>query len=157
MRFDRETRAVAALNHPNIVAIHDSGTHHGVPYAVTELLHGETVAERLRTGPLPAARAVELACQIADGLAAAHTMGVIHRDIKPENVFLTNEGRAKILDFGIARFDPRVRTGQLSPAGSTPPASFWAPRVTSPPSASGERARTRAATSFPSERSSSRC
>ena len=104
-RFDRETHAVAALNHPNILAIHDSGSYNGIPYAVTELLEGETLAERLRSGPLAPPRATEIACQIAEGLAAAHAKGVIHRDIKPENVFLTNDGRAKILDFGIARIE----------------------------------------------------
>jgi eukaryotic-like serine/threonine-protein kinase len=87
-RFDRETHAVAALNHPNILAIHDSGTFRSIPYAVTELLQGETVEERLRTGPLSPQRAVEIACQIADGLAAAHARGIVHRDIKPDNVFL---------------------------------------------------------------------
>jgi len=93
-RFDRETHAVAALNHPNILAIHDSGSHNGIPFAVTELLEGETLAERLRSGPLAAPRATEIACQIAEGLAAAHAKGVIHRDIKPENIFLTHDGRA---------------------------------------------------------------
>jgi eukaryotic-like serine/threonine-protein kinase len=104
-RFQQETRAVAALNHPNILAIHDTGTHRGVPYAVTELLEGETLAERLRTGALAEKRATEIACQIADALAAAHTTGIVHRDVKPENIFLTNDGRAKILDFGIARVE----------------------------------------------------
>ena len=112
-RFDRETHAVAALNHPNILAIHDSGSHNGVPYAVTELLEGETLAERLRSGPLAAPRATEIACQIAEGLSAAHAKGVIHRDIKPENIFLTHDGRAKILDFGIARIE---KLATLSPA-----------------------------------------
>jgi serine/threonine protein kinase len=112
-RFDRETHAVAALNHPNILAIHDSGSHNGIPYAVTELLEGETLAERLRSGPLAAPRATEIACQIAEGLAAAHAKGVIHRDIKPENIFLTHDGRAKILDFGIARIE---KLATLSPS-----------------------------------------
>ena len=106
-RFEREARAVAALNHPNILSIHDTGEHRGTPYAVTELLEGENLADRLRSGPLAPARAAEIACQVADGLAAAHARGVIHRDIKPENIFLTNDGRAKILDFGIARIGPR--------------------------------------------------
>jgi serine/threonine protein kinase len=114
-RFYRETHAVAALNHPNIVAIHDTGTHNGAPYAVTELLEGETLGERLRSGRMTPQRATEIACQIADGLAAAHAKGVIHRDIKPENIFLTRDGRSKILDFGIARIEkPELQTGGLS-------------------------------------------
>jgi serine/threonine protein kinase len=104
-RFDRETQAVASLNHPNIVAIHDTGTHDGIPYAVTELLQGETLSDRLRGGPVAAKRATEIACQVAEGLAAAHAKGVVHRDIKPENIFLTHDGRAKILDFGVARME----------------------------------------------------
>ncbi|MEO8192049.1 MAG: serine/threonine-protein kinase [Acidobacteriota bacterium] len=104
-RFARETHVVAALNHPNILAIHDTGAFHGVPYAVTELLQGETVADRLRSGALAEKRATELTAQVADGLSAAHAQGVVHRDIKPENIFLTNDGRAKILDFGIARVE----------------------------------------------------
>ena len=113
-RFDRETRAVATLNHPNILAIHDTGSFHAVPYAVTELLEGETLADRLRSGPLHPQKAVEVASQIAEGLAAAHDKGIIHRDIKPDNIFLTNEGRAKILDFGIARIEQPARTSGLS-------------------------------------------
>jgi len=113
-RFDRETRAVATLNHPNILAIHDTGSYHSVPYAVTELLEGETLADRLRSGPLHAQKAVEVASQIAEGLAAAHDKGIIHRDIKPDNIFLTNEGRTKILDFGIARIEQPARTSGLS-------------------------------------------
>jgi serine/threonine protein kinase len=124
-RFDRETRAVAALNHPNILAIHDTGAVRGIPYAVTELLQGESLAERLRSGPLAPQKAVDVAAQIADGLAAAHLRGIIHRDIKPDNIFLTNEGRAKILDFGIARIEQPARTPGIadstlsSPRGSS--------------------------------------
>jgi len=119
-RFERETRAVAAMNHPNILAIHDTGMHRDIPYAVTELLQGETLAERLRSGPLAAAKAAEVASQIAEGLSAAHQMGVIHRDIKPENIFLTHDGRAKILDFGIARIEnPGLRTGSHRSSAST--------------------------------------
>src|SRR5215470_12944138 len=113
-RFDRETRAVAALNHPNILAIHDTGTYRTIPYAVTELLSGESLADRLRSGVLAPAKALDVAAQIADGLAAAHARGIIHRDIKPDNIFLTNEGRAKILDFGIARIEQPARTAGLS-------------------------------------------
>ncbi len=113
-RFDRETRAVATLNHPNILAIHDTGSFRAVPYAVTELLEGETLLDRLRGGPLHPQKAVEVASQIAEGLAAAHEKGIIHRDIKPDNIFLTNEGRVKILDFGIARIEQPARTSGLS-------------------------------------------
>ena len=113
-RFDRETRAVATLNHPNILAIHDTGSFRAVPYAVTELLEGETLLDRLRGGPLNPQKAVEVASQIAEGLAAAHEKGIIHRDIKPDNIFLTNEGRVKILDFGIARIEQPARTSGLS-------------------------------------------
>jgi serine/threonine protein kinase len=119
-RFERETRAIASLNHPNILAIHDTGLYREVPYAVTELLQGETLAERLRSGPLAAPRATEIASLIAEGLEAAHAMGVIHRDIKPENIFLTNDGRAKILDFGIARIEnPAIRGGRITQPGTS--------------------------------------
>ncbi len=113
-RFDRETRAVAALNHPNIMAIHDTGSFRAIPWAVTELLQGESLAERLRGGPIAPEKAVDIAAQIADGLAAAHARGIIHRDIKPDNIFLTHEGRAKILDFGIARIEQPARTPGIS-------------------------------------------
>ena len=102
-RFEREARAVAALEHPNILAIHDVGTHDGAPYIVTELLEGESLGERLKGGALPVSRAVEIAIQIAQGLSAAHEKGIVHRDLKPANVFITRKGRAKILDFGIAK------------------------------------------------------
>jgi serine/threonine protein kinase len=116
-RFDRETRAVAALNHPNILAIHDTGSFRAVPYAVTELLEGESLADRLRSGPLNPAKALNVALQIADGLEAAHARGIIHRDIKPENIFLTNDGRAKILDFGIARIEQPARSPGMDTTG----------------------------------------
>jgi len=102
-RFEREARAVAALNHPNILAIHDIGNESGVVYAVMELLEGETLRDRLqqqrRITPL---KAIEYAIQIARGLAAAHERGIVHRDLKPENLFITREGHVKILDFGLA-------------------------------------------------------
>jgi serine/threonine protein kinase len=116
-RFDRETRAVAALNHPNILAIHDTGSFRAVPYAVTELLEGESLADRLRSGALNPAKALNVAIQIADGLEAAHARGIIHRDIKPDNIYLTNEGRAKILDFGIARIEQPARSPGLNTTG----------------------------------------
>src|SRR6266851_1607635 len=107
-RFEREARAVAALSHPNILAIHDYGTQGAVTYAVMELLEGETLRGRLAKGPLPWREAVEVGAAIADGLAAAHAKGIVHRDLKPENVFLTADGRVKILDFGLARSEPVV-------------------------------------------------
>ena len=102
-RFEREAQAVAALSHPNILAIHDFGTEDGRTSAVMELLVGETRRARLDRGPLPWSKAVELAAAIADGLAAAHAKGVVHRDLKPQNLFLTADGRLKILDFGLAK------------------------------------------------------
>jgi eukaryotic-like serine/threonine-protein kinase len=109
-RFEQEARAVAALNHPNILAIHDVGTHDGAPYIVTELLEGETLRGRLQVGALAPRKALELAVQIASGLAAAHDRGIVHRDLKPGNVFITTDGHAKILDFGLAKeVVPRTR------------------------------------------------
>src|SRR6516225_4665557 len=105
-RFELEAQATAALNHPNIVSIHHVGQHDGSPYIVTELLPGETLRERLRRGPIPPRKAIEYAVQIANGLAAAHDRGIVHRDLKPENLFVTNDGRIKILDFGLARLGP---------------------------------------------------
>src|SRR5512136_618564 len=102
-RFEQEARAAGQLNHPNILSVFDVGTHGGAPYIVTELLEGETLSERLRQGSLPVRKAVEIAMQIAHGLAAAHEKGIIHRDLKPANVFVTREGHVKILDFGIAK------------------------------------------------------
>ncbi len=102
-RFELEARTVAALNHPNILALFDIGTHDGSPYIVSELLEGQTLRQRLEEGPLPARRAVEFALQVSQGLAAAHEKSVVHRDMKPENIFLTKDGRVKILDFGLAK------------------------------------------------------
>ncbi len=107
-RFEREARAVAALSHPNILDIHDMGATGGVTWVVTELLEGETLSRRLAAGALPWRKAAEIARAIAEGLAAAHARGVVHRDIKPSNVFLTTDGRVKILDFGIATFEERA-------------------------------------------------
>ena len=105
-RFEREAQAVAALSHPNVLAIHDFGTFEGVPYAVLELLDGSTLRERLDSGPLAPRRAIEYAIQVASGLAAAHDKGIVHRDLKPENIFVTADHQAKILDFGIAKLAP---------------------------------------------------
>ena len=108
-RFEQEARATSVLNHPNILAIFDIGSFEGAPYVVSELLHGETLRDRLIPGALPVRKAIEYAIQIARGLAAAHEKGIVHRDMKPENVFLTTDGHAKILDFGLAKLlDPSV-------------------------------------------------
>ena len=102
-RFEREAKAVAALSHPNILGIYDLGRDGGIAYAAMELLRGETLRGRLEEGALPQRKALEYGLQIAHGLAAAHEKGIVHRDLKPENVFVTTEGRVKILDFGLAK------------------------------------------------------
>ncbi len=102
-RFEQEARAAAALNHPNILAIHDIGAENGAPYIVSELLEGDTLRERMRDGILPLRKAIDSGSQIARGLAAAHEKGIVHRDLKPENVFVTKDGHVKILDFGLAK------------------------------------------------------
>jgi len=109
-RFENEARAAARLNHPNILQIYDVGQHDGQPYLVTELLEGETLRERLARGPLNARRAIEFSIGVAQGLAAAHDEGIVHRDLKPENLFLTKDGRVKILDFGLAKLARPERT-----------------------------------------------
>jgi TolB-like protein/Tfp pilus assembly protein PilF len=114
-RFEREARAVAALSHPNILAIHDFGQERGVRYAVTELLEGETLRGRLVRERLTWQRAAEIGIAIAEGLSAAHARGIVHRDLKPENIFLTSTGHVKILDFGLARADA-VPSEQLTSA-----------------------------------------
>lgn len=123
-RFEREARALAKLEHPNILAIHDIGSEGGVTFTVTELLHGETLRARLAHDRLPWRKAVDLSASIADGLAAAHAQGVLHRDIKPENLFLTADGRVKILDFGLAAEPDALSAGgtmRMAPTGRTPP------------------------------------
>jgi serine/threonine protein kinase/WD40 repeat protein len=102
-RFEQEARAAAALNHPNILAIFDVGFEGSVPYIVSELLAGQTIRQRLSEGPIPLREAVEYAIQIAQGLVAAHNLRIVHRDLKPENLFLLDDGRVKILDFGVAK------------------------------------------------------
>jgi predicted ATPase len=109
-RFELEARAAAALSHPNILAVYDVGTHGSLPYLVSEFLEGQTLREALNQGALPFGHALDLARQISSGLMAAHGRGIVHRDLKPENVFLTTNGHAKILDFGIAKFTPGEHT-----------------------------------------------
>ena len=102
-RFEQEARAVAALDHPNILSIYDVGAYEGAPYLVTEFLDGATLREELKEGALPQRKAVEYARQVAHGLAAAHEKGIVHRDLKPENIFVTHDGQVKLLDFGLAK------------------------------------------------------
>jgi TolB-like protein/Flp pilus assembly protein TadD len=115
-RFEREALAVAALSHPNILAIFDFGTHEGTAYAVTELLEGETLRGKLDAGPIPQKQAVEYALQIAKGLSAAHERGVVHRDLKPENLFVSKDSHLKILDFGLAKRVEKVAPGEETSA-----------------------------------------
>src|SRR5262245_31524897 len=105
-RFEQEAHATSALNHPNILTIYDIGTQDGAPFIVAELLEGEELRAQLESGALPARRALEYALQITQGLAAAHEKGIVHRDLKPENLFVTKDGRVKILDFGLAKLRP---------------------------------------------------
>src|SRR5207245_5090765 len=112
-RFEQEARAAGALNHPNIVAVFEMGTYEGAPDLVSELLEGETLRQTVKRGPLPIRKVIDYGVQIARGLEAAHEKGIVHRDLKPENLFLTRDGRVKILDFGLAKLKPEtVETGQ---------------------------------------------
>ncbi len=113
-RFEREARAAAGLNDPNILAVHDAGVHHGIAFIVTELLEGETLRQEMKGRPLPSRKAVEYAMQIASGLAAGHERGIVHRDIKPDNLFVTKDGRIKILDFGLAKMIDADASGDAS-------------------------------------------
>jgi Tol biopolymer transport system component len=115
-RFEQEARAAAGLSHPNVLAIYDFGTHEDQPFVVSELLEGETLRDRLSRGSLPLKRAIDYAQQIASGLAAAHDSGIVHRDLKPANLFVTTDGRVKILDFGLAVLVP---SGQAIGGAST--------------------------------------
>ncbi len=115
-RFEREAKAVAALSHPHILAIHDFGTHDGIAYAVMELLDGETLRAKLDTGPIPQKQAIDYGLQVAKGLSAAHERGVVHRDLKPENIFVTKDGHLKILDFGLAKRVEKVAPGEETSA-----------------------------------------
>ena len=115
-RFAQEARAAAALNHPNILSIFDIGDEQGSPYVVSELLEGETLRERLRSGALSCRKAIDYGLQVARGLAAAHEKGIVHRDLKPENLFITSDGRVKILDFGLAKLTrPDTTSGADAP------------------------------------------
>src|SRR5271166_668378 len=115
-RFEQEAQAAAALSHPNILAVHRFGVSEGVPYLVSELLEGSTLRQVLQRGPLPVRKTIDYAVQIAHGLAAAHEQGIVHRDLKPENLFVTKDGRIKILDFGLAK----LMQAQPDPDGNAP-------------------------------------
>ena len=146
VRFEREARAIAALSHPHICTLHDIGTLDDTTYLVMEYLAGQTLADRLRKGPLPLAQALDIAAQIAEALDSAHKHGIIHRDLKPGNVMLTSSGAgrsgvttAKLLDFGLAKLAAHGErpalvgdaTAPRSPSSSPPPASRHA-RAASP-------------------------
>ena len=111
-RFEREARAAGQLNHPNVLTVFDVGVHNHAPYIVAELLEGKELREVLRDGAVPQRRALDLACQIASGLAAAHDKDVVHRDLKPANLFITTDGRVKILDFGLAKLRSQAFGGK---------------------------------------------
>ena len=115
-RFEQEAQAAAALNHPNILAVHQFGVFEGAPYLVSELLEGTTLRQLMQRGPIPVRKAIDYGVQIAHGLAAAHEEGIVHRDLKPENLFVTKDGRVKILDFGLAKLMQR----QQDPDGDAP-------------------------------------
>ena len=119
-RFEQEARATGMLNHPNLLTIYDVGNADGVPFLVSELLEGETLRDRLTRGALTPRKAVDAASQMAQGLAAAHEKGIVHRDLKPENVFLTRDGRVKILDFGIAKLTSNAAEGAFQGAATEP-------------------------------------
>src|SRR5436190_2100537 len=111
-RFQREARAVSALNHPHICALFDIGTHNGTPFLVMELLNGSTLRRRIGGRPLPMDTLIDFAVQIADALDAAHTHGIVHRDIKSANVFVTERSQIKIVDFGLAKLSQTSEGGE---------------------------------------------
>src|SRR6516162_5852821 len=113
-RFEQEARAAGILNHPNITAVYDIGSHEGAPYVVQELLEGETLRSALAGGRLSPRKAVDYSLQVAHGLAAAHEKGIVHRDLKPENLFVTRDGRVKILDFGLAKLTHQEEGSQAT-------------------------------------------
>jgi serine/threonine protein kinase/Tol biopolymer transport system component len=144
-RFEQEARAAGGLNHPNILAIHDIGSKDGTPYVVSELLEGDTLRSRLASGALPVRKAIDYAVQVARGLAAAHEKGIVHRDLKPENLFITRDGRVKILDFGLAKVTRPEESAShpsvlsTTPAGTEPGVVMGTVGYMSPEQVRGER------------------
>src|SRR2546429_8943771 len=136
-RFEQEARAAGSLEHPNVLAVYDLGEEDGVRFLVTELLEGHTLRTVIDGPRLPPAQVQGLAVQLARGLAAAHVRGIVHRDLKPENLFLTDDGRLKILDFGLARLSSDDERG---PALTVTGAIFGTPGYLSPEQARGEKA-----------------
>src|SRR5713226_6453710 len=125
-RFEQEARSVAAVNHPNILAVFDIGQHNGSPFLVSELLEGESLRAVLDRGPLPQRKTIESGVQLAQGLAAAPDKGIVHRDLKPENIFVSREGRIKILDFGLAKLAQTAGASESEPDGITRTSSHTA-------------------------------
>src|SRR5262249_40201836 len=132
-RCEQEARAIAALNHPNILAIFDTGQNNGSPYLVSELLEGETLRTTLDSGSPPQRKTIEYGVQIAQGLAAAHEKGIVHRDLKPENIFVSRDGRVKILDFGLAKLS-RNETAAEAEGVTLASSNTAARKVPAPPS-----------------------
>ena len=161
-RFEQEAKAAGALDHPNLLSVFDTGEHEGAPYLVFELLRGATLRSLLGPEPLPLRKAIDYGVQIARGLAAAHEKGILHRDLKPENVFVTEDERVKILDFGLAKLHPvldpqaLVRTSRQL-RRSPMQARCWGRWVTCPRSRWVDFRRTHGRTFFRSGRFSWRC
>ena len=134
-RFVAEARAASALNHPNILAVFDAVVDGDTPYIVSELIEGESLRVEIQRGPVPVKRLLDLATQVADGLAEAHAAGIVHRDLKPENIMVTRTGRAKILDFGLARttgFETGVPGVGSGRGGVAPPSPLDGQTATEP-------------------------